>query len=767
MQIINERHVRRWLAGASILSLCAAFAPAAQAQDAVTALEEVVVTAQKRTERLQDVPLSVAVVSGSALERMHVSSPDELPMISPNVSFTASANTRGQGLSVRGVGTLNFSDGVEPSVSTVVDGVVLGRQAMSVFELIDIERVEILRGPQGTLFGKNSSAGVLNIVTEAPRSSFGGKLEASYASLNEVKLRGSVSGPLSDNVSARLTGYYTSRDGFVTNVYNGEKLNDQNQWGVRGKILWEPSDATQVTFIADYSKIDRKCCAPTLRSVSPSAGGALRLSLVAPVVPGPDNDQVNVDGAYYLKQDTSGLSVQVDHELGEHTLTSITAYRQFAVKDNNDPDLVPINLFNLNSADQDQSQFTQELRLTSPQGRPVEYVVGLFYFDQDLKTVTQQEGRFSPLSNVLLGSIIDRAISTKNAAVFGQLTGHVTDQLSLTLGARYTSETLDARFMRANLPGRPSTPAGIGGPPLNAPDLGSDESKLSYRLGVQYDFSDDVMAYASYAKGFKGGAINLLNSLTQSLVTNGGYAIPPEIPTNYEVGLRTSLFDRRAQLNVTAFLTDFDGFQTTAFDPNLNANTLTSAGELRTKGVEVEALASPVTGLMLSANIAYTDATFRNFPNGPCYPGQTLVDTACRNVSGTFMQDLAGKRLSNAPEWAYTLGANYQWPIGDTGLTGLFSGSFVYRDDVNFSLSQDPRTVQKGYGLVNLNLGVQTADQRWKVSLFAKNLLDERFANGIAAATLDSGGPAANAGYVQVTTENARRTLGIALNAAF
>lgn len=766
MQIMSGRSARGWLAGASMLGLCVGMATTAYAQEGA-ALEEVVVTAQKRSERLQDVPLSVAVVSGTNLERLHISSPDELPMVSPNVSFTASSNTRGQGLSIRGVGTLNFSDGVEPSVSTVIDGVVLGRQAMSVFELIDIERVEILRGPQGTLFGKNSSAGVLNIVTEAPRQTFGGKAEVSYASLNETKLRGSVTGPLSDTLSARLTGYYTTRDGYVTNVYNGKKLNDQNQWGVRGKILWTPTEATSVTFIGDYSKIDRNCCAPTSISVSPTATGAARLALMGPVVPGRDNNQTNIDGLYYLKQDTSGLSVQVDHEIGEHTLTSITAYRQFQVRDNNDPDLLPVNLFNLNNADQKQSQFSQELRLTSPQGKPIEYVVGLYYFGQDLDTVTMLQGRYSLASNVIAGSIIDRGIETKNAAVFGQLTGHVTDQFSVIVGARYTSEKLDARFMRTNLPGLPSAPVGVGGPPLNTNDLKSDEAKLSYRLGVQYDINDDAMAYASYAKGFKGGAINLLNTLTQSLVTGGGYLVPPEIPTNYEAGVRLSLFERRAQLNLTAFLTDFDGFQTTAFDPNANANILTSAGKLRSKGIEVEALASPVVGLTLSANVAYTDATFREFPNGPCYPGQALVDPACRNVNGTYIQDLAGKNLNNAPEWAYTLGVNYQRPIADTGFTGLFNLGYVYRDKVNFGLSQDPQTVQKAYGLVNLNLGVQTQDQRWKISVFAKNLLDERFSNGIFAATLDSGGPLAKAGYSQMVTESARRSVGIALNTTF
>ena len=735
-------------------------------------IEEVVVTAQKRSESLQEVPVSVAVVSGARLEQQQISSVENLPLVSPSLAFNDSNSSRGQGLSVRGVGTLSFSDGVEPSVSTVVDGVVLGRQAMSVFDLIDIDRVEILRGPQGTLFGKNASAGVLSIVSQRPSNQFGGAYGATLTDQGERKLRGTVTGPIvEDKLAARLTAYYSGYDGYVKNVTTGTELNDRKQYGVRAKLLFTPTDTLDVLAIADYAKSSGACCAPTIRSVTANNlyFGKTYASYVG-VTPSKDNEQTSASVDSVNNQNSAGASIEANQQLGGFTLTSITAFRHFHVYDNIDSDLISINLLDLNNANQRQNQFTQELRITSPKGERLEYVAGLYYFFQGLKTQTQSAGTLGAVPiGTFLGSQVDRGIHTENASVFGQATFHVTDRLSLIAGGRYTTEQMNAWFRRKVLPGAlAAAPASVAGGPLIAEGLKSDESKVSTKFGVQYDIAPGFMVYASYSRGFKGAALNLLNFLTAAQVSSGAYLVPPEIPTAYEAGARTSFFDRRLQLNATVFNETFKGFQATAYDSLTQSNTLTSAGELRSRGVELEALAAPARGLTLSANLAYTDAEFTDFPNAPCYPGQLLVAaTNCRALGATFIQNLKGAPLNNAPKWAYTLSASYTRPLGWHDLNGFVDLNYAYRSKVNFSLNQDPNTVQKGFGVTSVNLGVQTPGRGLRLALFARNLFDEHYASFIYASSFQSGNASTPAGYSQFFGQAARRTVGVALSGKF
>lgn len=774
MAIQHNRTAKLWLIGAGVSSLAMMAAMGAHAQDnaAQTGVQEVVVTAQKRTERLQDVPVSVAVVSAARLEQVHVSNLQDLPLLSPSLSFNDSNSSRGQGLSIRGVGTLSFSDGVEPSVSTVVDGVVLGRQAMSTFDLIDVDHVEVLRGPQGTLFGKNSSAGVISIVTQAPSQHFGGAWSASYGELGETKLQGTVTGPIvADKLAARITAYYDTNDGYIHDVTTGADLNDRKQYGVRAKLLWTPTSSTDVTAIVDYAKNTGGCCAPTIRSVTANnTYFGHPYSYYVGVTPGVDNEQTSAGTNSVSNQSGSGASVQVDQRLHDFTLTSISAYRQYHVYDNIDSDLTSLNLLDLNNANQKQDQFSQEFRLTSPTGKRLEYVAGLYYFYQGLKTQTQSAGGLGAVpAPLFLGSQVNRNIHLDNTAAFGQATFHVTDKLSLIGGLRYTVEDQHAYFIRSVMPGAvAATPISVAGPPLVAQGLGSYEKKLSDHFAIQYEITPDIMAYASYSRGYKGAALNLLNFLSATQVSSGAYLVPPEIPTDYEAGVRTSFFQHRLQVNATVFDETFKGFQATAYDSVSNSNTLVSAGELRSRGAELEALATPMRGLNLSANIAYTDASFTNFPNGPCYPGQLLVaNTRCHAVGATFVQDLKGQQLNNAPKWAFTLGGSYTRPLNWHALEGFVDANYSWRSKVNFSLSQDPNTVQDAYGVLSLNVGVQTPGQRLRLAVFARNLTDEHYASFIYASSFQAGSASVPAGYSQFFPEAARRIVGVSLSGKF
>jgi iron complex outermembrane recepter protein len=758
------------VASVSVIAVAVSAMPAAaQTAAADTGEGEIVVTAQKREQSLQDVPISVNVLTGDSLEANRISSVEELQQLSPSLSFTNSANSRGQGLSIRGIGTLNFSDGVEPSVSTVIDGVVIGRQAQSVFDLIDIERVEVLRGPQGTLFGKNASAGVISIVTQRPSTTeaeFAGSV--SYAELNEVKIRGSASAPIvADKVAARMTGYYIKRDGPIRNIFTGRDVNDQDQWGLRGKLLLTPIENFDLLIIGDYAKIDRDCCIWTARTVNPNtryfgATGPLRSSLLAGITPGPANRQVSFDAPTFLRQKSWGISAEANWQLGDHTLTSITAHRKFNLFDNNDADTAPVNILNLNNADQNQRQFTQELRITSPAGNPLEYVVGAFYFDQKVATLTQVAGTFGSVlpAGAVLGSEINRAITTKNAAAFGEVTLNVSDTLRFVSGARLTTEDLRARFARSNLLGALAA-APNAGAPLNVPALKSDDTAWSYRLAAQYDVTSDVMIYASHSRGYKGSAINMLNNLSAALVASGEAIVRPEIAKNYELGIRSTSFDRKLLVNLTGFVTTFDDFQTQSFNAALAAFVLDNAGKLRTRGIELETIVKPSEGLTFSANAAYTDAEIRSFL-GNCFPGQT----AAQGCSGTpARQNLAGKRVNNAPELSFSASSNYQAPLSDD-LSLYLSGTYSYRSKVNFSINQDPNTTQEGYGIFNGSVGFGATDGQWRLSAFAKNLFGKNFATTIFATPFD---PTAGlpVGYSQILTESAQRVAGIALDFRF
>jgi iron complex outermembrane receptor protein len=730
----------------------------APAPDVAAASDDIIVTAQKREQNLQIVPVSVSVLSSSVLSDNRVSGLEQLAEVSPSIGFTNSNNTRGQGLSIRGIGTLNFSDGVEPSVSTVIDGVVIGRSAASFFDFNDISRIEVLRGPQGTLFGKNSSAGALNIVTEKP-GLYNSEMEASasYGTFNDLRLKGSGSIVVDEGRAAlRVSGFRSTADGIITNTLNGQKLNNTDSWGVRGKFLYEPSDVTSIYVIGDYGENNRDCCVSTVRSVLPTTvyyNGQTRASLLSAQQLGPLNREVTIDGETFNRQSAGGASVEINTELGGQTVTSISAYREFNVFDNNDADGVSLPVVSVNNARQKQKQFTQELRLTSPAGQPIEYVLGLFYFWQDVVSQTQVKGNLVVAlpPGQYLGNQIDRDITTNNVAAFGQVTAHATDELSLIGGFRLTSDQAVAHFNRTILPGALAAMPSLGGPAYVSPTLKATDTDLSYKLGAQYQFSRDVMAYFTYTRGYKGPAVNLLNNLTAATVNPGLAVLKPEIARNWEGGLRTTLFDRMLTLNVTGFYETFTDFQAQTYSPILTSFQLTNAGKLTTKGAEVEAVLRPVPGLTLTGNLAYTDTSVGGLVLS-CYPGQTAAQ-GC--VSGR--QDVSGEALTNAPKWAYTINANYATNVGND-LRASANVAFTYRSQVFFSY-RDPATIQPGYGLVNGRLSLETRDGGYRISVFGKNLTNQHFSTFIGAGLLDTS--AVGAGYTQLLTPDAFRTFGI------
>ncbi|MGL3820395.1 TonB-dependent receptor [Sphingopyxis sp. R3-92] len=720
------------LLGSTLLTSAAFAQDAGAPTDMGADSGEIIVTAQKREQSLKDVPLSVAVLSGEQLGDRNITEISQLQTTTPNFSFQGSNNPRGAGISIRGIGTNNFSSAIEGSVGIVIDGVPIGRQGAGMTDLFDIQRVEVLRGPQGTLFGKNASAGVLNIVTTDPSYDWGGRVQASYGEDNEFVLRGAVTGGLTENLAFRASAYMTKRDGYIKNVFDGSKLNDRDEWGGRAKLLWEPADNIRVVVAGDYTSRDAACCMWTLRNFGTNTN-VKNAATAAGIVPGPNNRKVALDGDTFVRQETYGGSVQVDIEgTGGVTVTSITGLRWWDAVDNNDSDQRPLPVLNINNGDSRQRQFTQELRLASPSKQRIEWVLGMFLFNQDYDLGNSQQGTFD--QPVPPGVQLSRAISvqnqTQNMAAFADATWHLNDQINVFGGLRYTVERLNTHFTRFGLPG--TTRLG----PLVDTKMKRVDGAWTWRLGAQVRPTEDITLYGTVARGFKGGGFNALQDSTVLRT------VEPEIPTSYEIGAKTVLFDRRVRLNIALFSTDFEDFQAQAVgtsDTGAIVFDVINAGSLRTRGVEADIDIDLHNGLSLRGGAAYTDAKYTDFARAPCYAVQNLA-LGCITAGGQRSQDLTGKPLAMAPKFTGNATVRYETEVSAAGSTVFGQLSYSYRGRTFTALDLDPQSVQKGYGLLDAQLGFALPGDRMRAWIWGKNLADKSFVEMIYDTPLDSEG---------------------------
>lgn len=345
------------------------------------ALEEVIVTARKREQSLQDVSVAVTALSEADLRANQIRNSSDLTAMVPSLNYQKGSNPRQSSFSIRGIGTQSYSIGVEPSVSSMVDGVVMGRSLQAFVQLMDVERIEVLRGPQGTLFGKNSTAGVVHIVTQNPSEEFEAEVQGAFEEGEEYRGGFNVSGPITDNLAFRLAGSYTDTDGWIENVNNGDEYNGGNEYTVRGKLRWTPSDVLEFKWSSDYSDLDCDCSQATIRSMDPWDGNDDQvdniLEEIYPVIPGEENTKVNVNFSPSNEGDNWGHSLEANWDIGEFTLTSITAYRESSMDASTDDDGRPTNPIGFDQyGHTEQDQWTQELRITSPAADRLNYVVG-------------------------------------------------------------------------------------------------------------------------------------------------------------------------------------------------------------------------------------------------------------------------------------------------------------------------------------------------------------------------------------------------------
>jgi|HigsolmetaAR203D_1030402.scaffolds.fasta_scaffold00482_23 iron complex outermembrane receptor protein len=762
----TSAHLR--LAIASLLACTAAPASIAFAQSTDT-LDQIIVSATRRDEDVQRVPVAVSILSGADLERANRTNVNSIASQVPTVNFRTQSSNKDTSLFIRGVGTISTSPGVESSVSTVIDGVVYGARGQATLDLLDIERVEILRGPQGTLFGKNASAGVISIVTRAPSSQPGGFFDLSYfGGGDEIRVRSGVAGQLSKSVSASFSGLYATYDGNVKNVRNGENVNGYRHTGGRAKFQIEPSDDLRITLSADYvhsnDDVQMVITGTTLTAyptgaVTHNPGFAAALG---PVVPRPDNRSINSDMHTHVEDDNWGVAAQVDWQIGDYTLTSITAFRNWNNVQFQDGDrlgqIYQEFARSHDRGDLDFKQYSQELRIASPQGRFVDYVAGLYWFkgvDEETyrRNVTRCSG--STLPAIAPGATpceegsatfvedfgrADYGTRNINYAVFGEATFNFTDSFRALAGIRWTHDDLEYDHARVSSASATNSVPGIRAP--YASEGSTSEDGYSGRAGLQYDFTDDVTAYVTYSRGYKGPAYNVYFNM-QAIDTP---VLAPEESDSYEIGLKSRLFGNRATANLALFDTTYDNYQANYFDlvGTTVVTRLINAGEVRTRGVELDFNARPIPELTLSGGVAYTHARIKNFN---CPPGAAA---SCA---------VNGKPLPYSPDWKANVSALYVVPLTALVNWDLEIGTdFNWQSETQYDIAQSPDAIQGAYGIWNASIALTQPQQGWRASLVVKNITDKSYAS-----FLGTGGQFIN----RVVPRDDQRYFGISLRKDF
>lgn len=749
--MIRSAIFRRAVIAASVSTL--ALTTPAFAQDADTAAEEdsgdIIVTANRVEQNLQDVPIAVSAVSGDRLLDTGTTSLENIGDLVPSVTFRKGTTSANSAIFLRGVGTITFSIAAEPSVSTVVDGIVLSRSGQSFIDLVDIERIEVLRGPQGTLFGKNASAGLVNIISRGGSDEFEFDANAEYYEGDEYRLRASVSGPLGDNISGRLTGFYGSYDGNIRNINPAvnDDVNGYEHYGVRG-ILDYDNGPSRIRFIADYFKGDDDCCAE-VTGVSRGASLDALLAIPGGNARGEDQRIINHNLVTQTEDQQWSLTLSGDFDITDtHTLSLIAGYRNWQNTEIREGDFLPRaviggeQLHDRGFVETDQYSF--EARIASDQTSDFSYQAGAFiWYSNNIQNFTRSNIRctLSSLAALPGGAIPCNTttfdannnttfptatsfseVDSTNYALFVQGTQRLTDQVSITAGVRWTKDELSYTHTRAPgidaRTGLPATGAGVSGNPAggttasggngtNTSAGDSNNSNVSGRISLQYEPNDDVLLYASYTRGYKGPAFNVFFNHTRP--TNA-VPIDEETSDSIELGLRSQFADI-VTFNATAFQATYDGFQANNFVLLNGAvvTNLTNAGTVRTTGFEVDTTIEPTRGLTFRGSLAYADAKVRRFNPNPL----TNAPDA-RN----------GTRLPLAPEWSYNLSADYETAVGNA--FRLYLGTQYAWTDDQFSDLGNSGPIDS-YGIWNAQVGISDADDNYRLTFMVRNIGDTSY----------------------------------------
>jgi iron complex outermembrane receptor protein len=722
--------------------------------------EQVLVTARRREELAQDVPLALTVVPVEKLDLTGNFNVAGLSQLAPSVQFSSS-NGRNTAITIRGLGT-SFglaNDGLESGVGVYIDDVYQSRPAAATFDFIDVSQVEILRGPQGTLFGKNTTAGAITISIKKP--TFDREIEAEVSAGNYGFWQGkaSISGPLAGNVLAgRLSIGGTLRDGMIHDVTTGKDINNENNVGLRGQLLYHRNEDFSIRFVADYNHQQEACCGLGIvgigTTLKPPAQQFAALAAQAGYAPlaDPFDRKVDLNTQVQANQTIGGLSAIADWNLGTATITSITAWRTWNWDPLNDRDYTKLSIMTVSSNFDNQNQYSQELRIASNGSNRIDYVVGLYYFRQlidgdPVSAWGPDATRWLLTPLTLPANLLDgyRAVGavhadTKSYAAFAQLTWNITSALHLTPGLRYTYEEKFGSYDQSVFGGNPRTGSN------NASDISKlqsiardqeysasfDDGSPSGQVNLAYDITADNLVYASYAEGHKSGGINLAGIPVDALgnpVTSTA-VIKPEEATTYEIGVKNQFLEKTLTLNLAGFINNVTNYQVNVVDsgPGALRGYLANIKDVSSRGIELDGSYSLTSNFSAYLTGSWSEGTYNSFLNGPCPLEQITASTTACNLSG--------RPLPGLSRWALSYGAEYRRPIYDgMGYVGIDA---TYRSS-NYSDVSDSRDLLiNGYSVVNLRAGFISAGP-WEAFVWVKNVGDTRYFTYLQAQTGNSG----------------------------
>ena len=742
-------------------------------------LSEVVVTSRRRIEKVQDIPIAVSVVTGKQAEQAGAFNVNRIKELVPSVQLYSS-NPRNTGINIRGLGSPYglTNDGIDPGVGFYVDGVYYARPAATTLDFIDVERIEVLRGPQGSLFGKNTTSGAFNITSRKASFSPGANFEVSYGNYAYLQAKASITGPLSEKIAGRISFSGTQRDGIIDNIATGKPTNTLNNQGIRGQLLYTPTENTNITLAADITTQHNDGYAQVVAGVAPTQRAAYRqfnaiiadLNYQLPSLNAFDR-KIDHDTPWRSGQDLGGASLNTDSKIGKGTLTSTTAWRFWTWDPSNDRDFTGLQVLAKSQNPSRQTQITQEIRYAGQLSSKLSGVVGVFFIDQTSKTKgTEESGnaqwRFSQsTTNTALwktpglfegyGIKTNAKIHSTSAAVFGQLDWSITDRLHVLPGLRYNYDKKAADYDRKTYGGLQTTdPALIALKKLVYTDQNFvsdvDDTDFSGNLTVNYKASDKINAYATYAKSYKPVGVNVAG-----LPTIAGQpaldlaVIKPENVNHYEFGIKTSPL-KNSILNLTYFNTEINDFQTNvqAAELGVNRGYLANADKVRVKGAELDASFVINNHFSINAAATYTDGKYVKFTNAPLPLEETGSAVSFKDVSGT---DLPG-----VSKWSGSLGGEYTKNAKFFGSLGKFFIALdgYARSEFSSSPSASKYLVVPGYAIFNGRLGFRVADGL-SAHIWGRNLLDKDYYEQLLPAGGNSGQYAAVLGD--------QRTYGITL----
>ncbi len=697
---------------------------AAQEMDA--SQEEVIVTAQKREQNVQDVPIAVSVLSGDALADQHVTDVMDLNALAPSLQIKTDDNAANPKIFIRGIGLNDFNPNTASAVALYTDGVYIGSPLAQMSQFFDLDRVEVLRGPQGTLYGRNTTGGAINLISRRPTQTYEGDVDVEAGSFGAMTLQGGFGGPIVENQLAfRIAGIYTVDEGYTTNRLTGHDGNNADRGSVRGTLLWTPSNNFEALFQVRYARAQGGSIWAYNRPLFPATPGAtgpdgfcasgFYTSGECTDIAGYANTSSDLyAGDYHLEGrdnvETYGASATLSWDLGGATLVSVTGYDHASRDDVEDTDAGPTDII---TARYRATQWagSEELRLQSNGDGPAIWVIGLYYAHDDLRTnsyydVFRVANTGVPADDAPQGIGVFRwpyTQTTTSYAAFGQLDYAITPRLTATIGLRYSSDDKDFHY-ESLYSSDPSQPGLFSLLPTDSFDDSDTFSSISGRLGLQYALTDDVNLYVSYNRGYKSGGF--FGGQTTDPTSLAPY--DDEFVDAYEAGIKTQLFDRRLRANFAAFYYDYQDLQVYTLvvspdPPFLTVQQFTNASNAAIYGAEAELSASPAEGLDLSLSASYLHAEYEDF--------QSQGD------------DYSGNTLPNAPEFSLTASAQYEWPA--FGGSARAQADVSYRSKVFYDTRNVERLSDPERTFVNGRLGWTTSEEHLELGIFGRNLTDE------------------------------------------